>query len=56
MPSPMPTSLHAHTSDRASTFAATVIAAIRGASVLEILGETTGAPRRGPGRPVYSAI
>jgi hypothetical protein len=48
----MPTTLHAHISDLASSFAASVIAAIRGASLQEILGETTGgAPRRGPGRP-----
>jgi hypothetical protein len=47
----MAISLHAQISDLASTFAASVIAAIRGASLEEILGETTGAPRRGPGRP-----
>lgn len=46
------TSLHAHIADLASEFAASVIAAVRGASLLEILGETTGGPpRRGPGRP-----
>jgi hypothetical protein len=48
----MPTSLSARISDLASGFAASVIAAIRGASLEEILGATSGGiPRRGPGRP-----
>jgi hypothetical protein len=48
----MPTSLSARISDLAAEFAASVIAAIRGASLEEILGETSRGPvRRGPGRP-----
>jgi hypothetical protein len=48
----MPTPLRAHISDLARDFAASVLAAIRSASLEEILGETTGgAVRRGPGRP-----
>ena len=34
----------------ASTFASSVLDAIRGASLEELVGETGGAPRRGPGR------
>jgi hypothetical protein len=46
------TSLHAHIADLAADLAASVVAAIRGASLLEILGEPTGGPpRRGLGRP-----
>jgi hypothetical protein len=48
----MPTSLSARISDLASGFAASVITAIRGASLEEILGATSGGIlRRGPGRP-----
>jgi hypothetical protein len=35
----------------ASSFASNVLAAIRGASLQELLAESGGAPRRGPGRP-----
>jgi hypothetical protein len=35
----------------ASSFAANVLAAIRGASLQELLAESGGAARRGPGRP-----
>jgi hypothetical protein len=35
----------------ASSFAASVLDAIRGASLQELLAESGGAPRRGPGRP-----
>lgn len=35
----------------AASFAANVLAAIRGASLQELLVESGGAPRRGPGRP-----
>jgi hypothetical protein len=35
----------------ASSFADSVLAAIRTASLDELVGETNGAPRRGPGRP-----
>ena len=41
------TTLH----DLASNFADAVLAAIRTASLDELVGETNGAPRRGPGRP-----
>lgn len=37
--------------DLAQTFAANVLDAIRGASLQELLAESGGAPRRGPGRP-----
>ena len=35
----------------AHAFASSVLAAIRGASIQDLLAETGGAPRRGPGRP-----
>jgi hypothetical protein len=35
----------------AASFAANVLAAIRGASLQELLAESSGVPRRGPGRP-----
>ena len=35
----------------ASNFASAVLAAIRGASLDELVAESGGAPRRGPGRP-----
>ncbi len=35
----------------ASSFAASVLAAIRGASLEELLADPGGTPRRGPGRP-----
>ena len=37
--------------DLAHSFASNVLAAIRGASIQDLLAETGGAPRRGPGRP-----
>jgi hypothetical protein len=50
------TSLRAHVSALAAEFATSVVAAIRGASLEEILRETSGGPaRRGPGRPRGSA-
>lgn len=39
----------------ATSFAESVLDAIRGASLQELLGETSGAPRRGPGRPKAAA-
>jgi hypothetical protein len=39
----------------ATSFAESVLDAIRGASLQELLGETGGAPRRGPGRPKKAA-
>jgi hypothetical protein len=48
----MPKSLRALLSDLASNFASSVLVAIRGASLEEILDKTSrGASRRGPGRP-----
>jgi hypothetical protein len=44
-------SLRSALDDLASSFAESVLDAIRGASLQELLGETRGAPRRGPGRP-----
>jgi hypothetical protein len=41
--------------DLASSFAESVLDAIRGASLQDLLGETSGAPRRGPGRPKGAA-
>ena len=49
------TTLRNTISELASTFAAGVLNAIRGASLEEILAESGGAPRRGPGRPSASA-
>jgi hypothetical protein len=37
--------------DLAHSFASSVLAAVRGASIQDLLAETGGAPRRGPGRP-----
>jgi hypothetical protein len=54
----MTNSLRSHISDLASTFASAVLTAIRGASLEDILAETTSSaesPRRGPGRPRRSA-
>ena len=46
------TSLRSALHDLAQTFADAVLDAIRGASLDQLVGETThGAPRRGPGRP-----
>src|ERR1700687_3681037 len=45
------TTLRNTISQLASTFAAGVLNAVRGASLEEILAESGGAPRRGPGRP-----
>jgi hypothetical protein len=44
-------SLRATLSDLASAFASSVLGAVRGASLEELLGETGGGARRGPGRP-----
>jgi len=44
-------SLRSALNDLASSFAESVVDAIRGASLQELLGETGGAPRRGPGGP-----
>ena len=47
----MPT-LHSTLQDLASAFATSVLEAVRGGSLHELLSETSGAPvRRGPGRP-----
>ena len=46
----MPT-LHSTLQDLASAFATSVLEAVRGGSLHELLGETSGAARRGPGRP-----
>ena len=47
----MPT-LRSSLNDLASSFAESVLAAIRGSSLDELLAETSGgAPKRGPGRP-----
>jgi hypothetical protein len=40
--------------DLADTFASSVLQAIRGASLEELLGDTGGGARRGPGRPTKS--
>lgn len=50
IPFPMPT-LRTTLDTLASFFAANVLAAIRGASLQELLAESGGAARRGPGRP-----
>jgi hypothetical protein len=48
----MPISLRSSLDDLASSFAESVLAAIRGSSLDELLAETgTGIPKRGPGRP-----
>jgi hypothetical protein len=47
---PMPT-LRSSLDSLAQSFASNVLAAIRGASLQELLAESGGAPRRGPGRP-----
>jgi hypothetical protein len=44
-------SLQTALNDLASAFASSVLDAIRGASLEELLGETGGGARRGPGRP-----
>jgi hypothetical protein len=46
----MPT-LQSNLHDLAAAFAESILDAIRGASLHELLGEAGGAPRRGPGRP-----
>jgi len=52
----MPThSLHSTLDSLAQSFASAVLAAIRGASLQELLAEGEAAPRRGPGRPRASA-
>jgi hypothetical protein len=43
-------------SDLASAFASSVLDAIRGASLEELLGETAGGARRGPGRPKATSV
>jgi hypothetical protein len=47
----MPNTLRSHLDSLAQSFASAVLDAIRGASLDELVGETNGAPRRGPGRP-----
>jgi hypothetical protein len=47
----MPTSLRSTLDSLASNFASAVLTAIRGASLDELVAESGGAPRRGPGRP-----
>jgi len=44
-------SLRASLNDLASTFANSVLAAIKGVSLEDLLGEAGGGARRGPGRP-----
>jgi hypothetical protein len=44
-------SLRTTLNDLASAFATSVLGAVRGASLEELLGETGGGTRRGPGRP-----
>jgi hypothetical protein len=46
----MPT-LHSTLQNLASAFATSVLEAVRSGSLSELLGETGGAVRRGPGRP-----
>jgi hypothetical protein len=48
-------SLHSTLDSLAQSFASAVLAAIRGASLQELLAEGEAAPRRGPGRPRASA-
>jgi len=51
-PGPMlKTSLKSSLESLASSFASDVLDAIKGASLEELLVESTGGPRRGPGRP-----
>jgi hypothetical protein len=53
----MPThSLHSTLDSLAQTFASAVLAAIRGASLQELLAEGDAAPRRSPGRPRTAAL
>jgi hypothetical protein len=49
----MPT-LRSSLNDLANSFASSVLDAIRGASLEELLGEAGGGARRGPGRPPKS--
>lgn len=51
MANPMPDSLRSTLDNLAQAFAAGVLAAIRSASLDDVLAESTGANRRGPGRP-----
>ena len=44
-------SLRSSLNDLASTFASSILDAIRGASLEELVGKTDGVARRGPGRP-----
>jgi hypothetical protein len=44
-------SLRTTLNDLASSFAASVLDAVRGASLAELVHQTTGGARRGPGRP-----
>ena len=44
-------SLRSSLNDLASTFASSILDAIRGASLQELVGKTDGGARRGPGRP-----
>ena len=47
----MPTTLRSTLASLADNFADAVLAAIRGASLDELVDESGGVPRRGPGRP-----
>ena len=47
----MPTTLRSTLDSLASTFASAVLDAIRGSSLDDLLAESGGGPRRGPGRP-----
>jgi hypothetical protein len=47
----MMSTLRSNLHDLASAFASSVLDALKGASIEELLGETGAAPRRGPGRP-----
>jgi hypothetical protein len=49
--SPIMSTLRSSLNDLTSAFASSVLAAIRGASLQELLDKTDGVARRGPGRP-----
>jgi hypothetical protein len=50
------TSLQTSLNHLASAFASAILDAIRGASLEELLGETSGGARRGPGRPTAASL
>jgi|SRR5579863_2299964 hypothetical protein len=52
----MATTLRSTLASLADDFAGAVLAAIRGASLAELVAESGGAPRRGPGRPRGSSM